>query len=502
MKLLVTIDGAIVAGITTFRWSTEEGHIDALGRVYEPRVIQAGNYSRSLVREGGTWGRSQAGYGLIEINNADGALDGLLSYAFNGRDVTISRTDGTVILRGTVGGFEFRRRSIAFRLRDRQAVVADRLIVPDTYAGTNSGGVGLEGTANDIKGAGRPRVFGKLRAIRPAFVNTSINAFQLSAGPVASVDQVQDGGSVITAGSVYTTLADLQVTAPSGGTVRAFLGNAADGSFIRTGSDPVRILTADVTEGATSADRTPAGIMRRILLSAGLPAGDVEGVADVDSVAGWTAGYYVPPGGNVTARAALDAMAQSVHGYWVGTRSGAIRLGVLRAPEGIPRLVVEDWAILEDGSAIERIVTEGEGLPFWRVTVRYQRVWTPQTRDQLAGIAKTTQEYLTQEWRATAPREDASILSLNPLARELTVDAHLDAEADAIALRDALWTLYSVQRDTFTVAVPSEIAIGVDLADVVQLKTTRFGMSSGRLFRVVGIDEDLARSRAILTLWG
>ncbi|MFO0271359.1 MAG: hypothetical protein ACK53W_12595 [Gemmatimonadota bacterium] len=498
---LVTVVGQTATGLRTYRWSTGTGYVDGDRNVYDPAVIDPGSFVRALIRQGATYGQSQVGYGTVVINNADGELDDLIDVAFDGRRILIADTTGRVYLDGTVGGVEFRRREIVFRIRDRQALVGDLLIETATFAGTNVLPDGFEGTANDIGGVVEPRAWGVLRGIALPMVNTSRNIFQISTGPIASVNQVQDGGAAITAGSVYATLADVQSVAPAGATYRPFLGSATEASYLRTGSDPVRILTADVTEGAVAADRTVAQIMRRILRRVGLTALDIEGDAAVDSIAPWTGGFFCPAGEPTTVKVALDALAASIHGFWIGTRTGKVRIGILRPPAGIPVLTLTQDDIAENGTSLDRIVTEGEGLPVWRVTVRYQRNWTPQSRDQLAGVAKAEQERLGQAARSIV-REDATIKARHPLATELVVETVLDTLADATALRDAVWSCYSVQRDVFAVGVAPDLAADLELNDVVSLNVPRFGLASGRLFRVIGIDQQIRRGTAILTLWG
>lgn len=498
----VTVVGVSDAGEATYRWATTPGWIDAAGNVYEPRIIEAGNITRSLVRPGATSGRSTVGYGEIIINNADGELDALLNVAFDARECVIAQAGGTEIVRGTVGGVTFARSTITFRFRDAQAVIADKPIITATFAGDNILPAGLEGTANDIKGRTKCRAFGKVRVAGLPLCNTSKNIYLASASSLSSVDVIQDGGALITAGTAYATLADVEVTAPASTSYKAFIGSASEYAYVRLGTAAVRALTADVTEGATAADRTVAGIMTRIAIIGGASAANITGASDIDTLAGWTAGYWVQDGSTSTVGNALDALAASVHGYWIGDASGAIRFGLIRPPAGEPVLEIEDWMLLQNGTSIERTVGAKEGLPVWRVSVEYQRVWQTQTRDQLSGVAAAEQERLGKSYRTTTVREDATILARHPLADELTVTTCLDSETDAMALRDVLWTCYSVQRDTFTVAIASEMAEGVDLGDVVRLTIPRFGMSGGRDFVAIGRTDTLSRGITALTLWG
>jgi len=56
----------------------------------------------------------------------------------------------------------------------------------------------------------------------------------------------------------------------------------------------------------------------------------------------------------------------------------------------------------------------------------------------------------------------------------------------------------------FRVPVPLDIIQGASykMLDVVSLTISRFSMSGGKLFLLLGIDLELADNTAILTLWG
>ena len=75
---------------------------------------------------------------------------------------------------------------------------------------------------------------------------------------------------------------------------------------------------------------------------------------------------------------------------------------------------------------------------------------------------------------------------------------------DLIGPCTRLLALHSTRRDFFEVAVHLDSLSGASpwLMDVVQLTHPRFGLSGGRLFRVLGIRPELARKRFVFTLWG
>src|SRR5574340_1088056 len=58
---------------------------------YEPRLMNGGSYERHCWQRGATRGTSQIGYGLISLNNSDGALDWLLTAGVDGQPITIRK---------------------------------------------------------------------------------------------------------------------------------------------------------------------------------------------------------------------------------------------------------------------------------------------------------------------------------------------------------------------------------------------------------------------------
>jgi hypothetical protein len=64
--------------------------------------------------------------------------------------------------------------------------------------------------------------------------------------------------------------------------------------------------------------------------------------------------------------------------------------------------------------------------------------------------------------------------------------------------------MHKVRRDLFDVSITVGLLAKypVRIADVVAVETDRYGMSAGRLFRVIGFAFNLAANTATLYLWG
>jgi len=243
---LVEMTGANAAGtLTVFRYSTGLGYT-TLGTdtpahtYYAPRVINPGLYELSCHGGAKTYGLAGVGYGTIELQNPDGALDGLIDYGFDGQTCRVLiGTQGAaystfaVIFRGTMDQAFPGIKTMRVNIRN----VLQNLDVPlqsVKFAGTNSLPDGLEGVAGDLKGKPKPLLWGYVNDVAPTQVNTSRLIYQLSCQrfqdsigvfPVPTVPwtvAVKDQGAALTAGSEKTIAqfgagsTDLSFTADAG----------------------------------------------------------------------------------------------------------------------------------------------------------------------------------------------------------------------------------------------------------------------------------------------
>ena len=247
--------------LLTLRYASGNGFVTTptdypASTFYDARLMQPVDITRSVFGNGTLSGRSQVGFGDIKLNNADGALDALLTYGFDGRDVIVRRGNtGTsfplsfeTVFRGTMEQPETDGDSI--RIRVREKTFDFRLPLQDTrYDGDNVLPDGLEGTEADIKGAVKPLVYGKVRNISPVLVNTARLIYQISDGPVSSVGPVYDSG-IRLSGRAW----DAQSTAAFGS--NAIYGIAyGNGTWVIVGNGP---HVESSTDGVTWTDRTSA----------------------------------------------------------------------------------------------------------------------------------------------------------------------------------------------------------------------------------------------------
>jgi hypothetical protein len=474
------------------------GSADTPGHVaFEPRLMDAGSLGRHVYSDGRTGGQTKLETGEIVIANQDGALDAWLNYSFDGRAVAIrSGSAGTAypsawttLLTGTADGIEASEDKIIIRLRDKSY----RLDVPvsnATYAGTNSLPAGLEGTANDIKGQKKPIMLGKVYNIAPPQVNTSRLIYEV--GVCNAVDAAYDRGLALTKGADYTSQSDMETNAPLAGNFRAWPA----GGYFRLGSLATGMITADCTAGANAAARTTAQTLKALALAAGLTAGEISSadVTALDSANSAVIGLWLRDEDTL---AALDLAAASI-GAWYGfDGAGTLRMGRLEAPSGSPAATLNDYDVL----AIERRPPRDASIPVWKLSLKHSRNHVAQPSDLAGAVTAARRELLAQDY-LTETASDAAIKTQWLLASEAEVTGSLTAASDAATEASRQLALIKVRRDVFDVTVPLDAAVSLKLMDVVRVVYPRFGLTSGKDFRVIGIRIELAQQRIVLSLWG
>lgn len=504
--ILIELTAAIdAAGTTQTFYLSTDSFVTAptdtpANTAFTPCLMSPGALGMHAYSDGRTGGATKLETGEIVIANANGQFDGWLNYSFDGRACVIrSGIAGAypgafpAVLTGTVESIEADWRKIVIRLRDK-AWLLEQPALESRYLGDNSLPNGLEGTADDLKGKVKPRAYGKLMNISPPQVNTSRLIFEV--GVCNSVDALYDRGLALTAGAAYTSQSDMETTAPAAGQYRAWPA----GGYIRLGSTPAGLITADLTQGAAASNRTAAQMLKHLAEDAGLTSGEISSadVTALDSSNSNVLGIWLE--GESTYLQAMDEIAASI-GAWYGFDSaGVLRMGRLIAPSGTPVLTLYDY---DTHDGIERRPLKDNTVPIWRAVCQHSRNWTVQSSDLAGAVTDARRAILAEEWRAENS-DDTAIQTQWLLAGELERDTLLTSAANAATEAARLLALYKVRRDLYDVPVTLDIltANSLKLMDVVELELARFGMDSGKLFRIIGIRVELDQHRAILSLWG
>jgi len=296
----------------------------------------------------------------------------------------------------------------------------------------------------------------------------------------------------------YASDADLEddSLAPPPGTYAVRIG--ATGTYIRLGSIPFGQVTADVTHGATAADRTAAQLMLDVLTDAGYTSSDwvAADFTALDTADDGECGLYVR--GTETVAECLDRLAQSVGAWWGVDALGRFRVQQLAAPSGSPTFTIRAEQVL----GLDRVPSSDAlvAIPTTRTTLRYARNYTVQREGVAGAVSAARKADLGREWRE-AVVDAPSVLTAHKLATSVVEDTCYTTQADAAAEATRRQTLRGTQRNAFQVTVPFDDFAAVALGDVGTLTHPRFGLSGGVLVRVLGIEPHAAERTITLTCW-
>lgn len=468
---------------------------------FDDTVINAGSIGLHAYSGGRTGGATLLETGDIEIANADGLYDAWKDHSFDSRRLVIRAGEGgpypsafQTLVSGTVASVEVGLETIIVRFMDKAALL-DAQVLTTVFAGTNAGSIGLEGTQDDIKGQVVPRLYGSAEVIPAPCVNASLLIYRVSDRPTASISNVCLKGVPLTFGADRATSSALAAATIAAGAYDTCL---AEGLF-RLGSSPDGLVTADAAERANAEEMTVAALMARLVDDLGLSEGEVDdqAFAELNADAPYGAGLWLRD--ESTFRTVLDRFAQSVAAWYAFDANGVFRCGQLQPP-GVEAQA--DILAAEVGQGFGRRAPDGDGIPVWRVKVRY-RLFGSAQNDVAAAVDDERRAALAQEYR-TVTAEDSTIRHKFAGAGELIVDTLLTSQADAQALADKLLAIHGVRRDLFDVPISQELFDQgpYDLMTTVRLTHPRFGLSGGRNLRVLGRSPELGGQQMILELWG
>jgi hypothetical protein len=120
--------------------------------------------------------------------------------------------------------------------------------------------------------------------------------------------------------------------------------------------------------------------------------------------------------------------------------------------------------------------------------------------DDVTLTAKA-KSFFETEWRMTDAATDGEVRAVQgPSAVDERIVTLFDDEADAAAERDRQFALFSTVRDVFEVTLKTQ-PFRLDVGDLVEITDRRFGLRARRL-RVLAVEEDAGRDRAVVKVWG
>ena len=486
------------SAVVTWRFSSGKGY-DNAGTYYKPRIENPARFSRSLSVTG-VGGKQSTSYGELTLVNLDNELNELANDFFDGRTLTIKRgkqTDSyasfSTILIATVDSVAMERERVSVRLRDRTYLL-DKPFDTTKYDGSNTLPNGFEGTADDLKGQSKPRIFGRIALFTPVLVNTSKLVYQVNNGAVDAVINVFDSGAYLSRGTDYANTTEMMATAPIAGEWRAYPA----GGYFRLGTSAFGQVSACVAEKWAYLDCSAAGIIQRVLTAAGYSSSDWI-AADFTALNQKNAGSIgVVIGADETTSSIIDRVCQSA-GIWWGVDSlNRFRFARLDAPAGAPVATITDNEIID----IER---QPESKPaVWQSTLKSDINYIVMDRNSLAGVVTDDRANWFSRDSRDQSSENASVKTQRLLAEAESYDSSLNGISIAKAEADRRLALFSARRDVITVTVgdPASQYENIDLGDVVNVQTDQLGYTAGRNMVVTSLEPDYKSNTFDMTLWG
>lgn len=507
----ITLTTDAEGGTTTFYYgtignTTRSGDTPASTHI-SGRVKSAGRLRREMFDGARAAGAVRPNFGEIVLLNHDGALDAWLDYGVAGGRVVVRMGDvdgaypgdyTTVYIayaHSLVLDFDL----VRVRLRDRLQLF-DRPLATG-FAGTG----GLEGSGG-VSGV-KQWVSETPPLFPPLLIDASKQIYFVQQNSTEAVDSdvaIFEGGVEIPRGADYASEAELLSTEPDEGECRFYFGPENGVSFsygtVKTGPVYVRLHgSPSYPLRVSSNGGFGSGIGYITFHYLAQYVGVSESDIDLTRSAGFIGGLVIDD-----ERTILDIINEAckVPVQWFGfTRLDTFRTDFLRDPSDDESVYTFTRA---NSSGWRRIPPEGEDAPVYQVTMRVGKAYPAEYAPAASSVYK---DYLSREWWFTATGEAADTLAANPGAIPSSVQTQCKAfssQASADVQMARYFGLYGGRRDFFQLTVPLKAeTLAIELDDVVTMQdSARFGMSSGRLFRVITQEIDCQSRTISFGLWG
>lgn len=471
--------------------------------LYRNVVTSPFDFSADLFEGAAIGGVATASRGSVAVAN-NGDFDAWLDYDWDGAEITIeavarggAHADAEPVFSGTSTGIiadgDFLRILIASPL-DK----LDREISTSRFLGTG----GIEGGV-DLEGKTKPLGFGLVREAELIWVDIANRIGIVHDGAINSVLTVKEGGVALTVAADYASYAALvAATIPVGQCATALAVGA-----IRLHDEPLNMVTVTFRGDKTGGTyvSSAAQIAERVMTSyLDLTSADYD-------VAAFTAlhtansaecGIWLREGG-----LALDAIAPCMEtvGAWLwDDLSGKITAARLEAPD----LTGEDDV---DAAAVFTGKTDGIGTridqnslafdqpvtPPWRIEIEYQKV----NGKPEVVLDEDALPLFQNEYRLEAA-ESAAVLTRHPTSKPVRYQTLFDSAVDAAAEATRRLALLGAERRIGTFSTGRN-ALALQLgSDQLWLSHDRYGLSTGRAFRAIGMDPDDRLDTVAVRVWG
>jgi len=390
--------------------------------------------------------------GTIAVIN-DGTLDAWLDLLWHGYAIEMlmgrpewSLDDFTIVAKIRNGGIDKAEQlKLGFAVFDNIAVLNKPLL-----------------TNFHTDGQPIPRVFGKPRNVTGLLIDQATRERQVNDGTLTSI------------------------VVRSNGTVVPVTANLAAGTFTLDNNE-LGTITCDPVQPLLTA--------ATILSSLATEFGITVDSATTSALPTYELGLYFSSASD-TGMNVAQAIAGSLYGYYHVDVLDQLKIYQLEVPA-----VSADFVITKDDIEAGTFKIIEEIQPYASVTVRYDRNWTVQARDSLAGELDTGDaayaESLTKEWREVVVENS---LSGYPETEHLVINTHLKNEVDATALATLIAGLHQTKRRkaAFTALLSSARST---IGQTAEIHYPGYGFASGLNARVIAVDRNLTQYRIPMEVW-
>lgn len=463
---------------------------------------------------GQTFGEITIAPGSVTLANPAGALDYLLTLGGGTATLdlldseTTAWSDRQTMLIADVDHIDdsISTGILTVQLSDGRAA-AEALFEATTYAGTNSGATGLQGTPSDLEGKPIVNCLGDAFQCPVPFVNAPAQIVQLDKIRINAITAIYDGLVAITAGTKKTTLANLIAATPTAGHYDYYLGDDAgggnDGAYAMIATTPKYQVTADIQGQARGGTfRGLAGDLFKEIIEQRIGGTtDAANIAAINAAMPYALGMWLDQ--SIANRDVLTRIAQSIVGFWGRDKLGVYRLYQLQDPAGMTSV-----ASFEPILPLEAVPsTTGDIVAFSRPQITQQpadstsAIVNPSVPVSDITVTYAPNGVVTNLGFDTASdptvRMNAAQASLSakpttpctnwikkyPLSQPFSLDTWHATKAGAVTVADILRALFNVEgRGVYQAVLPlnSSVVEAVDLATCITIKFPRYGFDAGK----------------------
>lgn len=416
-------------------------------------------------------GNATLSYGDISIDNTNGEYDNWLQYIWTNKsiniyvgDVSFPRNNFTLIFSGVVAGVSSSDyNSINIQLRDKLEKLND------AFSDVLLGSYGTKGTLNPNKDVLIPITLGEAFNVTPLLIDDSILQYKVHTGPIESIIEVRDNGVPVNFEANLTTATFTLTRQPIGTITCSVQGDKQD----------VNALGQVVPNWTTNAAR----IVQKILLSNGFTTSDI----DLDNFNQFATANTQPVGIYLQDRQNIitvcNDLLSSIGAQLAVTRLGKFKLLKIQTPQvSASSTTIDENSVLLDSLSISNITDVRAA-----VKLGYCYNYTVQ-ENLLTGIPEEHKELYVKDWltKTVVNETNKSLYNINaePVQKDTLILSDLNGEVTAEANR--LLQLYGITRYVYKMTcLPS--LISVQLGDMILLKHSRFGLTSGKAGQVISV---------------